>query len=58
VTALDHFAERVLVLAFSAFEPRTSVVRKVAGTIVLVPLGAIYCAGMLYQAIWKEGERG
>lgn len=58
MTPMDVLTERALVWAFSAFESRSSIRRKIAGTIVLVPLGSVYCAGLIVHAIWTEGERG
>lgn len=58
MTPMDLLTERALVWVFGAFESRSSIRRKVAGTIVLVPIGAAYCAGLIAHAIWTEGNRG
>jgi hypothetical protein len=58
MTPMDLLTERALVWAFSAFESRSTLQRKVVGTVVLVPVGALYCAGLIFHAIWTEGERG
>jgi hypothetical protein len=55
---MDILTERALVWVFRAFESRSTLRRKVAGTIVLVPLGAAYCAGLIFHAIWQEPSRG
>ncbi len=56
MTIMDDIIERTIVWSFRTFDPGSSVPRKLAGTVVLVPMGLAYCAGMLVMAIWTERE--